>query len=99
MNSNIQSYSDLEREEIRVRRRIKKQEELLKVRLNMLPEEIVKTGASKIVSSVLNGDIFKTAFSIIKTVTGTFSEIKKEKNHSGGILNMIKNLVKDSLSK
>ena len=78
MNSNIQSYSDLEREEIRVRKRIKKQEELLKVRLNMLPEEIVKTGASKIVSSVLNGDIFKTAFSIIKTVTGTFSEIKKE---------------------
>ena len=97
-NYNIVSYADLEREEVRVKKRIKKQEELIKVQLQTLPEEIVTTGVTKIVSGILNGNLFKSAFSIIKTVGSVFSEMKGEKSHSGGLMNMIKNLIKDKLS-
>ena len=100
MNNNytIVSYDDLDREEIRVKKRIKKQEELIKVQLQTLPEEIIKTGVTKIVLGIINGNLFKSAFSIIKTVGSVVSEIKGEKSESGGLMNMIKNLIKDKLS-
>ena len=97
-NYNMISYDDLAREEIRVKRRIKKQEELIKVQLQTLPEEIIKTGVTKIVLGIINGNLIKSAFSIIKTVGSAVSEIKGEKSHSGGLMNMIKNLLKDKLS-
>jgi hypothetical protein len=67
-NYNIVSYDDLVREEIRVKKRLTKQEEQIKVQLQTLPEEIVTTGVTKIVSGILSGNLFKSAFSIIKTL-------------------------------
>ena len=96
---NINSYADLDREEMRVKKRIGKQEEQIKLKLKTLPEEIVKTGISKIISGIVSGDIFKTTVSVIKTIKNTFSEIKNEESNSSGIFNMIKNIVKDNLSK
>jgi hypothetical protein len=97
-NYNITSYADLEKEEIRVTKRIKKQEELIKLQLKSLPEEIITTGISKIVSGILNGDIFKFAFSVIKTVRSVFSDIKREQTKSDGLISLIKNIIKDKLS-
>ncbi len=97
-NNNITSFADLEREEIRARKRIKKQEELIKLQLKSLPEEIVTTGITKIVSGILSGDIFKMAFSIIKKASSVFTDIKKEQSKSSGLINLIKNLIKDKLS-
>ena len=97
-NYNMISYDDLDREEIRVKKRIKKQEELIKVQLQTLPEEIIKTGVTKIILGIINGYLIKSAFSIIKTVGSAVSEIKGEKSQSGGLMNMIKNLIKDKLS-
>lgn len=98
-NYNINSYADLEREEIRVRKRLKKQEEIIKIKIKSLPQEIIITGISKIVSGILSGEIVKSTVSIFKTVGSVFSEIKSEGSHSGGLINIIKNLVKGTLSK
>lgn len=97
-NYNINGFADLEREEIRVRKRIKKQEEALKIKLQTLPEEIVTTGVTKIVIGILNGDIFKSVASIIKTV-GTIFSSKEEGSSSGkNIVDLIKNVIKSKLS-
>lgn len=97
-NYSINGFGDLEREEIRVRNRLKKQEETLKLKLKSLPEEIVTTGITKIVTSILNGDIFRSALSVVKTVGSVISGIKDENSSGGGILNIIKKIVKDKLS-
>lgn len=95
----ITGFTDLEREEIRVKRRLKKQEEVIKLKLNTLPEEIITTGISKIVTGILSGDIFKSAVSIVKTVGSVISGNKNEDSSSGGgILGIIKKIVKDKLS-
>jgi hypothetical protein len=93
----ITSFADLDREEIRVRKRIKKQEEEIKLKLKTLPEEIVTTGITKIVTNILNGELFRSAISIIKTVGSAISG-NKEVSEKGGILNLIKTIVKDRLS-
>ncbi len=97
-NYSINGFGDLEREEIRVRNRLKKQEETLKLKLKSLPEEIVTTGITKIVTSILNGDIFRSALSIVKTVGSIITNVKDENSRGGGILNIIKKIVKDKLS-
>ena len=98
-NYMINGFADLEREEIRVKRRLKKQEEAIKIKLKTLPEEIVTTGITKIVAGILNGDIFKSAVSIFKTVGSVLSGNKDENSSSGsGILSIIKKIVKDKLS-
>ncbi len=98
-NYNINGFADLEREEIRVKRRLKKQEEVIKFKLKTLPEEIVTTGITKIVTGILNGDIFKSAVSIFKTVGSIISGGKEgESSLGGGILNVIKKIVKDKLA-
>lgn len=96
-NVTITSFADLDREEIRVKKRIRKQEEEIKLKLKTLPEEIVTTGITKIVTNILNGELFKSATSIIKTVGNVISN-KKEGSQQGGILNIIKTIVKDQLS-
>lgn len=93
----ITSFADLDREEIRVRKRIKKQEEEIKLKLKTLPEEIVTTGITKIVTNILNGELFRSAISIIKTVGSAISG-NKEGSEKGGILNLIKTIVEDRLS-
>lgn len=98
-NYNINGFADLEREEIRIKRRLKKQEEAIKIKLKTLPEEIVNTGITKIITGILNGDIFKSAVSIIKTVGSVISGNKEgESSLGGGILNVIKKIVKDKLA-
>jgi len=93
----ITCFTDLDREEIRVRKRLKKQEETIKQKLKTLPEEIVTAGVTKVVSGILSGDIFKSAVSIVKTVGSVISG-KKNEGSGHGILNIIKNIIKDKLS-
>ena len=97
-NTIITRFADLDREEIRVRKRIRKQEEDIKQRIKTLPEDIVAAGITKIVNSILNGEFFKSAISIIKSVGSVFSDSKKDDSRKGGILNLIKTIVKDKLS-
>jgi len=98
-NYTISKFEDLEREEIRVKKRLKKQEEVLKLQLKTLPEEIVTAGITKIVVGILNGDLFKSAISIVKTVGSVISGTRSgESSLGGGILNVIKKIVKDKLA-
>ena len=99
MNNNINRFVDLDREEIRVKKRIKKQEEVIKIKMQTLPEEIISKGVAKVISSILSGDIFKSAVSIIKTVGSSFSESKNDGSDSGGgIIDIIKTVIKNKLS-
>lgn len=98
-NYNITGFTDLEHEEIRVKRRLKKQEEAIKIKLKTLPEEIVTTGITKIVTGILSGEIFKSAISIFKTVGSVISGDKNEDSNSGGgIIGIIKKIIKNKLS-
>ena len=95
----ITSFADLDREEIRVKKRVKKQEEEIKLKFKTLPEEIITTGVTKIISGTLNGDLFKSTFSIIKTVGKLLSGGKSDDSSSGnGIMSIIKNIVRAKLS-
>lgn len=96
---NINSFSDLQQQEIRVRRRLKKQEEVLKERLKSLPEEIVTAGITSLIAGLLSGNIFKSAFSIFKTIGSAISESKKEHpESSGNFFEILKNIIKSKLS-
>ncbi|MCD6018658.1 MAG: hypothetical protein K0S53_1779 [Bacteroidetes bacterium] len=97
-NYPINNFSDLEREEIRLKMRLKKQEEVIKIKLKTLPEEIVTAGASKLITGVLSGNFLNTAISIIKTVGSSLTGNNDSKSESGGIMNLIKTLVKAKLS-
>ena len=98
-NYMITSFADLDREEIRVKKRVKKQEEEIKLKFKTLPEEIITTGVTKIISGTLNGDLFKSTFSIIKTVGKLLSGGKSDDSSSGnGIMSIIKNIVRAKLS-
>ncbi|MBC7694078.1 MAG: hypothetical protein H7141_01390 [Burkholderiales bacterium] len=95
----ITSFADLDREEIRVKKRVLKQEEEIKLKFKTLPEEIITTGVTKIISGTLNGDLFKSTFSIIKTVGKLLSGGKNDDSSSGnGIMSIIKNIVRAKLS-
>lgn len=98
-NHMITSFADLDREEIRVKKRVLKQEEEIKLKFKTLPEEIITTGVTKIISGTLNGDLFKSTFSIIKTVGKLLSGGKNDDSSSGnGIMSIIKNIVRAKLS-
>ena len=98
-NNPITNFSDLEREEIRIKMRLNKQEEALKVKLKTLPEEIVTAGISKVITGVLSGNLFSSALSIIKTVGSSLTGNKESKSESGGgIMSLIKSLVKSKFS-
>ena len=95
----ITSFADLDREEIRVKKRIRKQEEAIKLKFKTLHEEIITTGVTKIISGTLNGNLFKSTFSIIKTVGKLLSGGKSDGQNSGnGMLGIIKNIVRAKLS-
>lgn len=96
-NNNINCFADLDREEMRVKRRIKKQEEVIKIKLQSLPEEIISSGISKAISGILNGNLFKSAVSIIKTVGTTLND-KDDPNSGGGMMDIIKSFIKSKLS-
>jgi hypothetical protein len=97
-NYPINNFSDLEREEIRIKMRLKKQEELIKIKLKTLPEEIVTAGASKLITGVLSGNFLSTAISIIKTVGSAIGGNNSKSESGGGIMSLIKTLVKAKFS-
>jgi hypothetical protein len=98
-NYAINNFADLEREEMRVKMRLKNQETAIKVKLKTLPEEIVKTGITRLVTGILNGNIFDSAISIIKTIGAAFSGSKKDGTESeGGIMDIIKTIIKNKVS-
>lgn len=85
-NNQITCFADLEIEEKKIKKRIKKQEELIKIAIQKLPEELVIVGITKIISSVINDNTFKSIGSIIKTIYSIFSESDKENANSGNSL-------------
>lgn len=80
----ITCYADLEREEMRVKKRIQKHEEELKVRLKQLPEEVVTIGVAKVVSGIVSGNFLKTGMKILKKILSYFFGKKDGENASGG---------------
>jgi hypothetical protein len=99
-NYTISCYADLEREELRVKKRLKKQEETLKLKLKTLPEEIVTTGITRLVTGLINGNIFKSIGSIIKVVVSAFSNKKEgEEEKSGtGFMDIVKAVIKNKVA-
>ena len=97
-NYTISCYADLEREEARVRKRIKKQEEELRTKLKSLPEEMVTSGITKIVTGVINGNIFKTIGSVIRVVVSAFSKKKEGEESGSGFMDIIKAIIKNKVA-
>ena len=97
-NYTINCYADLEREELRVRKRLKKQEEALKLKLKTLPEEIVTTGITKLVTGLINGNIFKSIGSILRVVVSAFSSKKEEGESSSGFMDIVKAVIKNKVA-
>ena len=86
-NTTITCYADLEREELRVRKRLKKQEAELQQRIKRLPEEIVTIGVTKAITGVISGNFMKTATSIFRNVVSYF--FGKRENSGGGFFKKI----------
>jgi len=64
----ITSLSDLEKEERKVRQRIKRQEAELLLRVKKLPEELVSAAIERTISGILGGNTFKSALNFIKKI-------------------------------
>ncbi len=65
---NINNLEDLEREERRVIKRIRRQETELGQRFKQLPEEVVTTGIIKLVESLLEGAALTSLVNTVKKV-------------------------------
>lgn len=75
----ITNVEELEREERRVIKRLKKQEAELAVRIKQLPEEVITVGVVKLVSGIVEGGALKSLINIIKKIgTNIFSSILKD---------------------
>jgi hypothetical protein len=98
-NYTISSYADLEREEIRVRKRIKKQEEELKLKLKSLPEEIVIAGITRIATGFISGNIFKSVGSILRVVVSAFTSKKDEEKSGSGFMDIVKAVLRNKVAK
>jgi hypothetical protein len=93
-NYYIHSYDDLDREEIRVKKRLKVHEKALKEQFKTLPEEIVSVGTNKIISGVLNGDIFKSTVTIVKTIGSLIFSKDKDSSLNSSIIDLLKEVFK-----
>jgi hypothetical protein len=103
-NYNITCYADLEREEIRVKNRIKRQEEEILSRVKRLPEEILIAGITKTITNIMNGNMVKSGMSVLRTIGSYFFNNKKEEtgneeNKSKGIKGIIIDVLKDIFNK
>ena len=75
----ITNAEELEREERRVIKRLKKQEAELAVRIKQLPEEVITVGVVKLVSGIVEGGALKSVINIIKKIgKSIFSSILKD---------------------
>lgn len=103
INYSINSYADLQREELRVKKRLKKQEELIRLQLKTLPEEIVTAGITKVISGILSGNLFQQAGTVVSLVKGLFQKkaesSAEEQQEGGGILDILKTVLKNKFSK
>ena len=75
----INNLEDLQREERRVMKRIKKHEIELVGRVKQLPEQIITVGATKVITGIVEGSALKSIVSVIKRIGKTiFSSLVKE---------------------
>lgn len=103
INYSIKSFADLDREEQRVKKRLKKQEELIRLKLKTLPEEVVTTGITKVINGILSGNLFQYAGNVVGLVKGLFgkkSESREEEDsQGGGIVDLLKTVLKNKFAK
>lgn len=98
--NSITRFSDLDREELRVKRRLKKTEELMRIQLKTMPEEILTTGITKIISQITSGNLFRSTISIIKNVGSSLVGNKdNDDGNNKGVMQIIKNVIKDIILK
>ncbi len=62
----ITNLAELEREELRVRKRLKKNEIELQKRIKQLPEELIVTGLSRIISGIAKGTVLNSILKIAR---------------------------------
>lgn len=101
-NYSISRYADLEREELRVRKRLKKQEALIRLQLKTLPEEAVTAGITKVINGILSGNLFQYAGNVVNIVRSLFGKKQEdttEEHASGGIVDILKTVLKNKFSK
>lgn len=98
--NSITRFSDLDREELRVKRRLKKTEELLRIQLKTMPEEILTTGITKIITQITSGNLFRSTVSIIKNVGIALVGNKDDDSvNNKSVLQILKNVIKDVVLK
>lgn len=99
-NYSINNYADLEREELRVKKRLKKQEELIRLQLKTLPEEVVTAGITRVINGILSGNLFQQAGTVVSLVKGLFQKktSKEEESESGGFMDILKSVLKSKFS-
>lgn len=88
----ITSYNDLEREEKRIQQRLKNQEEAIRLKLKKLPEELILSGVTKLITDILNGQALKTTIGVVKLIGSVLLSDKQ-----GGILNTIWSTIKTAI--
>jgi hypothetical protein len=96
---NITCYADLEREEIRARKRIIKLETELHVRIKQLPEEVVKIGITKMITGIISGNAFQSAISIFQSVKSYFFDKEKETSAGKGFKDIIVDIFQGAIRK
>lgn len=75
----IGSLEELEIEERKVRKRLKKQEVDLLGRVKQLPEEVVTVAAIKLISGIVQGGALKSLIAIAKKIgKNVFSTLMKD---------------------
>jgi hypothetical protein len=62
----ITNLAELERAELRVRKRLKKNEVELQNRVKQLPEELIVTGLSRIISGIAKGTVLNSLIKIAR---------------------------------
>ncbi|MCE3280426.1 MAG: hypothetical protein K0S44_2617 [Bacteroidetes bacterium] len=99
-NYNITSYKDLQQEERCVKLRLKEQEETLRLQFKKLPEEIVVTGVTKVITSFTSGNIINSGGRILRSVVSHFLKNNSGENiFQNGIKTFITNLVDKFINK
>ena len=98
--NSITRFSDLDREELRVKRRLKKTEELMRIQLKTMPEEIITTGITKIITQITSGNLFRSTVSIIKNVgVALVGNNDNDSANNKSVLQILKNVIKDVVLK
>jgi hypothetical protein len=99
-NYNITSYKDLQREEKQVKIRLKEQEESLRLQFKKLPEEIVVTGVTKVITSFTGDHLINSGGRILRSVVSHFLKNNGGENvFQNGIKTFIINLVNKFINK